>query len=173
MGAALSDAGLSTDIARDSERYIFALRSMADADPRKTALQASYTRGFHAVFAAMTAISATSLVASFAIRKLSVDKSWLNLTDMGHETLGARERGSSIKVMTALATPALRKPIPIPDALRDPAQLLGCPDDPSRSAKRKLVVALQKPHKDDRKHVKPAQARLTMRRMNDQSNKVS
>lgn len=73
MGAALSDAGLSADIARDSERYIFVLRGMADADPSKAALLASYTTGFHAVFVAMTAVSATALLAAFAIRKFSMD----------------------------------------------------------------------------------------------------
>jgi hypothetical protein len=73
MSAALSDAGLSTDIARDSERYSFILRSMADVDPRKRALLGSYSRGFHAVFVAMTVISAAALLASFLIRRSSMD----------------------------------------------------------------------------------------------------
>lgn len=73
MGTALSDAGLSADIARDSERYIFILRSMADSDPTKNALLGSYTRGFHAVFVAMTVISAAALLASLLIRRSSMD----------------------------------------------------------------------------------------------------
>ncbi|KAJ4332565.1 hypothetical protein N0V95_009632 [Ascochyta clinopodiicola] len=73
MSAALSDAGLSTDIARDSERYIFILRSMAEADPRKSALLGSYSHGFHAVFVTMTVISAAALLASSLIWRSSMD----------------------------------------------------------------------------------------------------
>lgn len=73
MSAALSDAGLPTDIAQDSERYIFILRSMADADPRKSALLGSYSHGFRAVFLAMTVISAAALLVSASIRRSSMD----------------------------------------------------------------------------------------------------
>ncbi|CAN9337133.1 unnamed protein product, partial [Alternaria alternata] len=73
MGAALSDAGLPTDIARDSERYIFVLHSMADADSRKSALLGSYSAGFHAVFVAMAVISAVALLASLLIQRSSMD----------------------------------------------------------------------------------------------------
>jgi len=73
MGAALSDAGLSTDIARDSERYIFVLHGMADADPRKSALLGSYSAGFHNVFVTMTVLSAAALLVSLLIRKSSMD----------------------------------------------------------------------------------------------------
>lgn len=73
MGSALSDAGLPTDIARDSERYIFILHSMADVDPRKSALLGSYSRGFHAVFVAMAVLSAAALLASLSIRRCSMD----------------------------------------------------------------------------------------------------
>jgi hypothetical protein len=73
MSGALSGAGLPADIARDSERFIFVLRSMADSDPRKSAILESYTKGFHAVFVATTAVSASALVAGFLIRKFSMD----------------------------------------------------------------------------------------------------
>ena len=73
MGAALSDAGLPTDIARDSERYIFVLHSMADADSRKSALLGSYSASFHAVFVAMAVISAVALLVSLWIRRSSMD----------------------------------------------------------------------------------------------------
>jgi hypothetical protein len=73
MRAALFDAGLPTDVAGDSERYIGILNSMADADPRKSALLGSYSRGFHAVFVAMTVISAVGLLASLSIRRSSMD----------------------------------------------------------------------------------------------------
>ncbi|KAI0616956.1 major facilitator superfamily transporter [Pyrenophora tritici-repentis] len=84
MGAALSDAGLSTDIARDSERYIFILHSMADADPRKSALLSSYSRGFHAVFVAMTVISAAALLASLFIRRSGMDTVRLAVPQRNH-----------------------------------------------------------------------------------------
>ncbi|CAN9331264.1 unnamed protein product [Alternaria alternata] len=73
MGAALSDAGLPTDIARDSERYIFVLHSMADADSRKSALLGSYSAGFHAVFVAMAVISAVALLVSLLIQRFSMN----------------------------------------------------------------------------------------------------
>jgi hypothetical protein len=75
MSTALSNAGLPTDIARDSERYryISILRIMADADPRKSALLGSYSRGFHAVFVAMTVILAAGLLASLWLRRFSMD----------------------------------------------------------------------------------------------------
>lgn len=40
----------------------------------KSAILESYTHGFHAVFIFVTAISASALVVSFAIRKFSMDK---------------------------------------------------------------------------------------------------
>ena len=73
MHDALSNAGLPTEIARDSERYISILYSMADADPKKSALLGSYSRGFHAVFVAMTIISAVALLVSLSIRRSSMD----------------------------------------------------------------------------------------------------
>jgi hypothetical protein len=77
MRAALSDAGLPTDIAQKSEGYVFILRRMADADPRKSALLGSYSRGFHAVFVAMTVISAVGLLVSLSIQRSSMDTACL------------------------------------------------------------------------------------------------
>ncbi|KAI0571354.1 major facilitator superfamily transporter [Pyrenophora tritici-repentis] len=99
IGAALSDAGLSTDIARDSERYIFILHSMADADPRKSALLSSYSRGFHAVFVAMTVISAAALLASLSIPRSGMDTVRLAVPQRNHvERLSMlnRETGDAI-----------------------------------------------------------------------------
>jgi hypothetical protein len=73
MSDKLSSFGMPTSIAHDSEQYIFALRTMVDS-PKKTAILESYTKGFHSVFIMMTAISASALLVSFAIRKFSMDK---------------------------------------------------------------------------------------------------
>lgn len=73
MGDALSDAGLPADIAREAECYVFILRIMADSEPRKTAILESYTKGFHAVFVATTAVSASALMVGFLVRKASME----------------------------------------------------------------------------------------------------
>ena len=69
----LSEFGLPADIAHDSERYIFVLRTMTDIR-LKAAIVESYVKGFESVFIMMTAISASALVVSFIIRKFSMDK---------------------------------------------------------------------------------------------------
>jgi hypothetical protein len=73
MSHHLSELGLPTDIAHDSERWVFVLREMTDST-RKTAILESYMQGFHYVFAVMTGIAGSALVASFIIRKFSMDK---------------------------------------------------------------------------------------------------
>jgi hypothetical protein len=73
MSDKLTSFGLPTDIAHDSERYVFILRTMADS-PRKIAILESYTKGFHSVFIMMTAISASALVVSFVIKRFSMNK---------------------------------------------------------------------------------------------------
>jgi hypothetical protein len=73
MSSKLSSLGLPTQIAHDSEQYVFVLRTMAE-DAQKTAVLESYMHGFHAVFIFVTAISGSALVASFVIRKFSMDK---------------------------------------------------------------------------------------------------
>jgi hypothetical protein len=73
MSGKLSDQGLPTAIAHDSERYVFVLRTMADS-PHKTAILQSYMKGFESVFIMTTTIGASALVVSFAIKKFSMDK---------------------------------------------------------------------------------------------------
>ncbi|KAF3052918.1 hypothetical protein E8E11_011635 [Didymella keratinophila] len=73
MSSKLSALGLPTQIAHDSEQYVFVLRTMAEG-AQKTAVLESYMHGFHAVFIFVTAISGSALVASFVIRKFSMDK---------------------------------------------------------------------------------------------------
>jgi hypothetical protein len=46
---------------------------MAEADPRKIAILDSYTKSFHAIFTAMTAISASAWVISFFVKRFSMD----------------------------------------------------------------------------------------------------
>lgn len=73
MANKLSDLGLDTAIARNSEQYLLILRDMADS-AEKTAIKESYMKGFQVVFITTTAISASALVASLAIRKFSMDR---------------------------------------------------------------------------------------------------
>ncbi|KAF1843499.1 MFS general substrate transporter [Cucurbitaria berberidis CBS 394.84] len=73
MSGRLLHFGLPTTIAHDSERYVFILRTMASS-PEKSAILESYVKGFESVFIMMTAISASALIVSFAIRKFSMDK---------------------------------------------------------------------------------------------------
>ena len=73
MSSKLSELGLPTQIAHDSEQYVFVLRAMADG-AQKTAIQESYMHGFHSVFIFVTAISSSALIVSLLIRKFSMDK---------------------------------------------------------------------------------------------------
>jgi hypothetical protein len=73
MSDKLSELGLPTSIAHDSEQYIFVLRTMAES-PQKSDILSSYMRGFDSVFVMVTAVSASALVVSFMIRKFSMDK---------------------------------------------------------------------------------------------------
>ncbi|KAH6611981.1 major facilitator superfamily domain-containing protein [Boeremia exigua] len=73
MSSKLLALGLPTQIAHDSEQYVFRLRVMAEG-AEKTAILESYMHGFNSVFIFMTAISASALIASFVIRKFSMDK---------------------------------------------------------------------------------------------------
>jgi len=74
MARRLAELGLSTAIARDSERYVVIVQAMADADPIKTAILECYVEGFQSVFIAMMGVSASAMVASLLIRKSSMDK---------------------------------------------------------------------------------------------------
>lgn len=73
MSDKLVQLGLPTAIAHDSERYIFILRVMKDL-PKKTAILEAYVSGFQAVFTVTTIIAATAFLASFVIRRFSMDK---------------------------------------------------------------------------------------------------
>lgn len=73
MLSKLSELGLPTQIAHDSEQYVFVLQAMPDS-PQKSAILVSYMYGFHSVFIFATAISGSALVASLVIRKFSMDK---------------------------------------------------------------------------------------------------
>lgn len=73
MSARLSDQGLPTSIAHDSERYVLVLRGMP-ASGQRDAILRSYMKGFDAVFILMTAFAASALVTSLSIKRFSMDK---------------------------------------------------------------------------------------------------
>jgi hypothetical protein len=73
MSRKLSDSDLPVRIAQESERFVRVLQSMPETDPRRLAIRESYTKGFQAVFTAMTALSLSGLAVSFAIKGYSMD----------------------------------------------------------------------------------------------------
>jgi MFS family permease len=73
MSGRLAEHGLPASIAHDSERWVFILRTMAESE-KKTAILESYMKGFESVFYLMTAIAASAMLTSFAIKKFSMDK---------------------------------------------------------------------------------------------------
>lgn len=73
MSGDLAASGLSVEIAHDSERWVYMLRTMAEG-PQKTDILEAYMKGFRYVFMMMTGISGSALVVSFVIRKFSMDK---------------------------------------------------------------------------------------------------
>jgi hypothetical protein len=73
MSGHLTKFGLPAEIAHDSERWVYVLRTMAEG-PKKTAILDAYMDGFHSVFIMMTGVAASALVVSFVIRKFSMDK---------------------------------------------------------------------------------------------------
>lgn len=73
MLSKLSKLGLPTQIAHNSEQYVFVLQAMSDG-PQKKAILESYMHGFRSVFIFATAISGSALVVSLVIRKFSMDK---------------------------------------------------------------------------------------------------
>ena len=74
MSSRLSDLGLPTTIAHDSEQFVFVLRTMPEESMEKSAILDAYMRGFRAVFIATAAFSASALVVSLMIKKYSMDK---------------------------------------------------------------------------------------------------
>lgn len=73
MSGHLADHNLPTEIAHDSERWVYILREMANG-AKKTAILESYVQGFHYVFIVMTAAAGSALLVSLVIRKFSMDK---------------------------------------------------------------------------------------------------
>jgi len=76
MSGKLSELGLPTSIAHESESYVFVLRTIADS-PQKSAILESYKKGFESVYIMLTAVSMSALVASFVIKRFSMDKTLL------------------------------------------------------------------------------------------------
>jgi hypothetical protein len=73
MAGALTESGLPVSIARDAERYIAVLQTMAQTDDARLAVLQAYTEGFHAVSTAMAAFSAGALLSSLFIRSHSME----------------------------------------------------------------------------------------------------
>jgi len=73
MSDHLQSLSLPADIAHDSERWVYILRTMADG-PEKTVILESYMKGFDSVFILMTGVAASALLASIFIKKFSMDK---------------------------------------------------------------------------------------------------
>ncbi|KNG52046.1 MFS general substrate transporter [Stemphylium lycopersici] len=73
MSGKLSDLGLPTAIAHDSERYVLVLQTMEDSLEKRAILK-SYMTGFDSVYIMITAISASAFLVSFIIKKHSMDK---------------------------------------------------------------------------------------------------
>lgn len=74
MSSKLSELGLPTAIAHDSERYIHVLRTMAPDDPRLSATLDAYLHGFQGVWILMTAICGSALLTSLFIKKFDMNK---------------------------------------------------------------------------------------------------
>lgn len=74
MKSKLSSYGLPDEIAHDSERYVYVLRTMAVDDPKRTAMLDSYLSGFRGVFVLMTCVAGSALAASLLIRKFDMNK---------------------------------------------------------------------------------------------------
>ncbi|KAF2114257.1 major facilitator superfamily domain-containing protein [Lophiotrema nucula] len=74
MSSKLTSLGLPSEIAHDSERYIYVLRKMAETDPARIATLEAYVHGFRGVWVLMMAISASALAASFLIKKFDMNK---------------------------------------------------------------------------------------------------
>jgi hypothetical protein len=74
MKSRLSSYGLPDEIAHDSERYIYVLRSMAIDSPKRIAILDSYLQGFRGVFIFMTCVAGSALAASLFIKRFDMNK---------------------------------------------------------------------------------------------------
>ncbi|KAF1913359.1 major facilitator superfamily domain-containing protein [Ampelomyces quisqualis] len=73
MSGRLAVYGLPADIAHDSERWVYVLRTMANG-AKKTAILGAYMDGFHTVFIMMTGVAGSALLVSLVIQKFSMDQ---------------------------------------------------------------------------------------------------
>lgn len=74
MQSKLEANGLPSEIAHDSERYIYVLKTIAHDDAKRIAILEAYLHGFRGVFVLMTCVAATALAASLVIRRFAMDK---------------------------------------------------------------------------------------------------
>ncbi|KAF2705287.1 MFS general substrate transporter [Pleomassaria siparia CBS 279.74] len=74
MKSQLLSYGLPGEIAHDSERYIYVLRTMAIDDPKRAAILDSYLKGFRGVFVLMTCVAASALAVSLFIKRFDMNK---------------------------------------------------------------------------------------------------
>jgi MFS family permease len=74
MKSKLAAHGLPAEIAHDSERYIYVLRTMAIDSPERVAILDSYMHGFRGVFILMTCVAGSTLLASLVIKKFDMNK---------------------------------------------------------------------------------------------------
>ena len=74
MKSKLESFGLPDEIAHDSERYIYVLRTMAADDPKRIEILESYLHGFRGVFILMLSVAASAFAASLVIKKFDMNK---------------------------------------------------------------------------------------------------
>lgn len=80
MSHKLTELGLPPDLAKIAESYVPKLQAMPDHLPVKRDIIEAYTYGIRGIFIVMTALSGLATVASFAIKKHSMDR----LSNSGH-----------------------------------------------------------------------------------------
>jgi MFS family permease len=74
MKSKLEAHGLPEEIAHDSERYIYVLRTMAVDSPERIAILDSYLHGLRGVFILMTCVAGSALAASLLIKRFDMNK---------------------------------------------------------------------------------------------------
>jgi MFS family permease len=99
MKVKLTSLDLPSSIADQAESYTQVVTRLPDDEPLKAILLQAYASGFTAVFVGMTAISATALILTFAMKPFSLDKvmaSQYTVALRGRSSL----RGSGLPVTT-------------------------------------------------------------------------
>ncbi|KAF2729587.1 MFS general substrate transporter [Polyplosphaeria fusca] len=74
MSSKLTSLGLPSEIAHDSEQYIFVLRTMSPTDPTRIAALQAYLHGFDTVWIFMTAVAGSALLVGLLIKKFDMEK---------------------------------------------------------------------------------------------------